>query len=121
MDPLLSNAVHIARYRSKNPLPARSRDDVTSAYGAQEMVKLTRLLRHEETMTRDQALVALQSALQKPQLRASGVHAGLVPALQVRPRRPPRPCRPLAPTSSLLPTSTCFRRCALHVALRTRG
>ena len=82
MDPMLANAVHIARYRSKNPLPNRSLDEVTPAYGAQEMVKLTRLLRHEDTMTRDQALIALVSALQKPQLRASGVHAGLVGALQ---------------------------------------
>ena len=48
----------------------------------QEMVKLTRLLRHEDTMTRDQALIALVSALQKPQLRASGVGSGLVAALQ---------------------------------------
>ena len=55
MDPMLANAVHIARYRSKNPLPNRSLDEVTPAYGAQEMVKLTRLLRHEDTMTRDQA------------------------------------------------------------------
>lgn len=100
MDPLLANAAHIARYRSKNPLPARSRDDVTPAYGAQEMVKLTRLLRHEETMTRDQALVGLQSAMQKPQLRASGVHVGLVQALQVCP--PPRPRRPRRPRTAHL-------------------
>ena len=52
------------------------------AYGQHEMVKLTRLVRHEDMMTRDKALVALQTALQKPQLRASGVHSGLVPALQ---------------------------------------
>ena len=120
MDPLLSNAVHIARYRSKNPLPARSRDDVTSAYGAQEMVKLTRLLRHEETMTRDQALVALQSALQKPQLRASGVHAGLVPALQVRPRRPPRPRHSRARGPPLV-SVPAFRRCARTPHSTPRG
>ena len=82
MDPLIQNAVHIARHGSKNPLPTRSLDGVNPAHGMQEMVKLTRLLSHDDTMTRDKALVALHSALQKPQLRASGVDAGIVEALQ---------------------------------------
>lgn len=73
--------MHISRFRVKNPLPDRSIDDVTTAYGAWEMPKLVRLLGHSDAITRDKALVSLATMLQKPQLRASGVEAGLVPAL----------------------------------------
>jgi|EP01047_Picozoa_sp_COSAG01_P061452 hypothetical protein len=82
MDPLIQNAVHIVLHRSKNPLPKRHLDAVTPAYGDREMVKLTRLLGHADTVTRDNALVALHSTLQKPQLRSAGVSAGVVPALR---------------------------------------
>jgi HEAT repeat protein len=82
MDPLVQNALHIVQHRGKTPLPSRTLDDVTPAYGLQKMVKLTRLLGHDDTMTRDRALVALHSSLQKPQLRACGVQAGIVPALR---------------------------------------
>lgn len=82
MDPLLANAAHIARHRSKQPFPSRGMDDVTPAYGGHEMVKLTRLIAHEDTMTRDQALLQCASDLQKPQHRAAAIQAGIVPALQ---------------------------------------
>ena len=72
---------HISRFRVKNPLPDRSIDDVTAAYGAWEMPKLVRLLRHSDAIIRDKALVGLATVLQKPQLRASGVDAGLVEAM----------------------------------------